>query len=54
MPVIGFLAISSRDTYGYQVDAFRQGLSEKQTSCRTGPWRRRLPLDARALALGFL
>jgi putative tryptophan/tyrosine transport system substrate-binding protein len=28
MPVIGFLAISSRDTYGYQVDAFRQGLSE--------------------------
>jgi ABC-type uncharacterized transport system substrate-binding protein len=28
MPVIGFLAISSRDTYGYLVDAFRQGLSE--------------------------
>jgi len=28
MPVIGFLAISSRDTYGYRVDAFRQGLSE--------------------------
>jgi hypothetical protein len=25
---IGFLAISSRDTYGYLVDAFRQGLSE--------------------------
>ena len=31
MPVIGFLAISSRDTYGYQVDAFRQGLSETGT-----------------------
>jgi putative tryptophan/tyrosine transport system substrate-binding protein len=28
MPVIGFLAISSRDTYGYLIDAFRQGLSE--------------------------
>jgi len=28
MPVIGFLAISSRDTYGYLVDAFRQGLRE--------------------------
>ena len=28
LPVIGFLAISSRDTYGYLVDKFRQGLSE--------------------------
>jgi putative tryptophan/tyrosine transport system substrate-binding protein len=28
MPVIGFLAISSRDTYGYLTDAFRQGLQE--------------------------
>jgi putative ABC transport system substrate-binding protein len=28
MPVIGFLAISSRDTYGYLVDAFHQGLNE--------------------------
>jgi putative tryptophan/tyrosine transport system substrate-binding protein len=28
MPVVGFLAISSRDTYGYLVDAFRQGLRE--------------------------
>jgi hypothetical protein len=28
MQVVGFLAISSRDTYGYLVDAFRQGLSE--------------------------
>jgi len=28
MPVIGFLAISSRDTYGYLVDAFREGLKE--------------------------
>src|SRR5262249_2696653 len=28
MPVVGFLAISSRDTYGYLVDAFRQGLKE--------------------------
>jgi len=28
MPVVGFLAISSRDTYGYLVDAFRQGLNE--------------------------
>jgi ABC-type uncharacterized transport system substrate-binding protein len=28
MPVVGFLAISSRDTCGYLVDAFRQGLSE--------------------------
>jgi putative ABC transport system substrate-binding protein len=27
-PVIGFLAISSRDTYGYLTDAFRQGLQE--------------------------
>ena len=28
MPEVGFLAISSRDTYGYLVDAFRQGLNE--------------------------
>jgi hypothetical protein len=28
MPVIGFLAVASRDTYGYLADAFRQGLSE--------------------------
>jgi putative ABC transport system substrate-binding protein len=28
LPVIGFLAIASRDTYGYLVDKFRQGLSE--------------------------
>ena len=28
MPVVGFLAISSRDTYGYLVDAFHQGLNE--------------------------
>jgi putative ABC transport system substrate-binding protein len=28
MPTIGFLAIPSRDTYGYLVDAFRQGLKE--------------------------
>src|SRR5258708_14294937 len=28
LPVIGFLAIPSRDTYGYLIDAFRQGLQE--------------------------
>ena len=28
MPVIGFLALASRDTFGYLLDAFRQGLSE--------------------------
>jgi len=28
MPMIDFLAISSRGTYGYLVNAFRQGLSE--------------------------
>ena len=28
MPVIGFLAIPSRDTYGYLIDAFRRGLQE--------------------------
>jgi putative ABC transport system substrate-binding protein len=28
MPVIGFLAIASRDTYGYLIDAFLQGLKE--------------------------
>ncbi len=27
LPVIGFLAIASRDTFGYLIDAFRQGLS---------------------------
>jgi putative tryptophan/tyrosine transport system substrate-binding protein len=28
MPVIGFLAIASRDTFGYLIDAFRQGLND--------------------------
>jgi putative ABC transport system substrate-binding protein len=28
MPVIGFLALSSRDTFGYLLDAFRLGLGE--------------------------
>src|SRR5262245_30415110 len=28
MPVIGFLAIPSRDTFGYLIDAFRRGLQE--------------------------
>jgi putative ABC transport system substrate-binding protein len=28
LPVIGFLAVASRDTYGYLIDAFRQGLQE--------------------------
>jgi putative ABC transport system substrate-binding protein len=28
MPVIGFLAVASRHTFGYLLDAFRQGLSE--------------------------
>ena len=28
MPVIGFLAIASRDTFGYLTDAFRQGLND--------------------------
>jgi putative tryptophan/tyrosine transport system substrate-binding protein len=28
MPVIGFLAIASRDTFGYLIDAFRQGLQD--------------------------
>src|SRR5262245_4444779 len=28
MPVIGFLALASRDTFGYLLDAFRQGLGE--------------------------
>jgi putative ABC transport system substrate-binding protein len=28
LPVIGFLAIPSRDTFGYLIDAFRQGLQE--------------------------
>jgi hypothetical protein len=28
MPVIGFLALSSRDTFGYALDAFRAGLGE--------------------------
>src|SRR5262252_6103283 len=28
LPVIGFLAIASRDTYGYLLDTFRQGLGE--------------------------
>jgi putative tryptophan/tyrosine transport system substrate-binding protein len=27
-PVIGFLAIASRDTFGYLIDAFRQGLQD--------------------------
>src|SRR5215831_10514937 len=28
MPVIGFLAIASRDTFEYLIDAFRQGLND--------------------------
>jgi hypothetical protein len=28
MPVVGFLAIASGDTYGYLTDAFRHGLKE--------------------------
>ena len=28
MPVIGFLAIPSRDTFEYLIDAFRQGLND--------------------------
>jgi putative ABC transport system substrate-binding protein len=28
MPVIGFLALASRDTFGYLIDAFRRGLGE--------------------------
>jgi putative tryptophan/tyrosine transport system substrate-binding protein len=28
MPVIGFLALASRDTFGYLLDAFRRGLGE--------------------------
>jgi putative tryptophan/tyrosine transport system substrate-binding protein len=28
IPVIGFLAIASRDTFGYLIDAFRQGLQD--------------------------
>jgi putative ABC transport system substrate-binding protein len=28
LPVIGFLAVASRDTFGYLLDAFHQGLSE--------------------------
>jgi putative ABC transport system substrate-binding protein len=28
MPVIGFLAVASRDTFGYLIDAFRQGLQD--------------------------
>src|SRR5215813_8981377 len=28
LPVIGFLAIASRDTFGYLIDAFRQGLND--------------------------
>src|SRR5476651_85486 len=28
VPVIGLLALSSRDTYGYALDAFRRGLGE--------------------------
>jgi putative ABC transport system substrate-binding protein len=28
MPVIGFLAIASRDTFGYLIDAFSQGLND--------------------------
>jgi putative ABC transport system substrate-binding protein len=28
MPVIGFLAVASRDTFGYLIDAFRQGLND--------------------------
>jgi hypothetical protein len=27
MPVIGFLAVASRNTFGYLLDAFRQGLT---------------------------
>ena len=47
MPVVGFLAISSRDTYGYLVDAFRQGLRESRL--RRGTERRdRIPLGGRS------
>src|SRR5262245_45413282 len=28
MPVVGFLAIASRDTFEYLIDAFRQGLND--------------------------
>ena len=28
LPVIGLLALSSRDTFGYALDAFRRGLGE--------------------------
>jgi hypothetical protein len=32
MPEIGLLALASRDTFGYLLDAFRRGLAEHGTS----------------------
>jgi ABC-type uncharacterized transport system substrate-binding protein len=29
MPIIGFLGLASRDTFGYLLDAFRRGLAEQ-------------------------